>query len=114
MSNSRPISGAASTSGAPVMVQCAAAFARRSRTAEWPDSSICSSEPSAWSPAYRLVTDSIEASSALTHTTPAAIWRSVCGSGPTPSGNRLTATTKNTTGSSASTRRRNASRRSRA
>ncbi len=39
--------------------------------------------------------------------------RSVCVSGPTPSGNRLTATAKKASGSRASTRRRAASRRSR-
>ena len=54
------------------------------------------------------------ASSAHTPDHAGAIWRSVCGSGPTPSGNRLTATRKKAIGSSASTRRRATSRRSRA
>ena len=53
-----------------------------------------------------LVTDSIAASSAATQTTPGAIRRSVCGSGPTPSGNRLIATVKKAIGSRASLRRR--------
>ncbi len=43
---------------------------RRSGCRGGRDSSICSSEPSAWSPAYRLATDSIDASSAQTQTTP--------------------------------------------
>ena len=111
--SSRPSSGAPTTSGAPLIVQWPAALAAATATPAPGASSSCSSEPSAWSAAYSGGIDSIAASSAQTQTTPGAINLSTCGSGPTPSGNRLAATRKNATGSSASVRRRQARRRSR-
>jgi hypothetical protein len=50
----------------------------------------CSSVPSRWSSANRRGSESMVASSAATHSTPGASLRSSSGSGPTPSGNRLT------------------------
>ena len=114
-SNSSPNSGAARTSGSagqqpvrqrlgrghqPQRLAATAASARASRRRgrRRRAASATASRPAARRPRPR----------------PGAIWRSVCGSGPTPSGNRLTATMKKAIGSSASTRRRAASRRSRA
>ena len=111
--NSRPTSGVATISGSPVSSQCAQHLAAATAIGGCGASSICSSEPSARSPAKSEFTDSIDASSAQTQTMPGAISRSICGSGPTPSGNRLSATMKNTSGSSESMRRRDASLRSR-
>ena len=53
------------------------------------------------------------ASSAATQTTPGASARNIAGSGPTPSGNRLTTMAKNTSGVNTSVTRRSATVRSR-
>ena len=112
-SNCSPSSGAISTSGNPDTSQCEITLPMTRTTSGSPASSICSSVPSWWSGANSRASDSMQASSAATHSTPGAMLRNWLASGPTPSGNRLTTMTKKTSALTTSPLRRNASSRSR-
>ena len=81
-----PSSGASSTTGSPVVSQCAAILPPTTAASGYGDSAICSSVPSAQSDANRRDSDSSDASSAATHSTPGPMVASRLRSGDVDSG----------------------------
>jgi len=85
--------GASTATGKPVVSQCAAILPDTSAGNDHGESAICSSVPSAKSPANRRGSDSSDASSAATHNTPGpSVARSVR-SGVEARGNSVTTMT---------------------
>ena len=92
--------GDTSTSAAPLTSQCAKVFAITMTVRLCPDSANCSKVPSSASLLNSESSDSSEASSAATHSTPGAMSRSSDNCRLNPSGNKVVTIKKNTSGCS--------------
>jgi len=87
-----------SSKGNPLSNQCTSTFASTISGKDCPLRTNCSRVPSAKSASNKAPNESNTANSALTQITPGAMVASVTGLGPTPSGNSVTTTTKNSSG----------------
>jgi hypothetical protein len=98
MASAVPTTGDTSTNAAPLTNQCASVFARTITYRPWPDNTSCSKVPSSASLLNNASSDSRDASSAATQSTPGAISRSSDNCTLNPNGNKVVTIKKNTKG----------------